>query len=74
MHKLTKILGAAVCWLLLSLAPAWAQDTGNVRLSLSHEGTVKEVLDVLCTEIDGSLLVRSSYGHEYEVYNDVVGV
>ena len=60
MHKLTKILGAAVCWLLLSLAPAWAQDTGNVRLSLSHEGTVKEVLDVLCTEIDGSLLVRSS--------------
>lgn len=60
MQKLTKILGAAVCWLLLSLAPAWAQDAGNVRLSVSHDGTVKEVLDVLCTEIDGSLLVRNS--------------
>ena len=60
MQKLTKILGAAICWLLLSLASAWAQDTGNVRLSVSYDGTVKEVLDVLCTEIDGSLLVRNS--------------
>lgn len=60
MQKLTKILGAAMCWLLMSLASAWAQDTGNVRLSVSHDGTVKEVLDVLCTEIDGSLLVRNS--------------
>lgn len=60
MQKLTKILGAAVCWFLLSLAPAWAQDAGNVRLSVSHDGTVREVLDVLCAEIDGSLLVRNS--------------
>lgn len=60
MQKLTKILGAAVCWLLLSLAPAWAQDAGNVRLSVSLDGTVKEVLDLLCSEIDGSLLVRNS--------------
>ena len=49
-----------MCWLLLSLAPAWAQDAGDIRLSISHDGTVKEVLDVLCTEIDGSLLVRNS--------------
>ncbi len=60
MQKPTKILGAAICWLLLSLAPAWAQDTGNVRLSVTQNGTVKEVLDVLCAEIDGSLLVRNS--------------
>ena len=60
MQKLTKILGGAVCWLLLSLTPVWAQDAGSVRLSVSHDGTVKEVLDILCTEIDGSLLVRNS--------------
>ena len=49
-----------MCWLLLSLAPAWAQDAGNIKLSISQDGTVKEVLDVLCAKIDGSLLVRSS--------------
>lgn len=49
-----------MCWLLLSLAPALAQDAGNIKLSISQNGTVKEVLDVLCTKIDGSLLVRSS--------------
>ena len=60
MQKLTKILGAAMCWLLMSLASAWAQDAGNVRLSVVHDGTVKEILDILCSEIDGSLLVRNS--------------
>ena len=60
MQKLTKIFGAALCWLLLSMASAWAQDAGDVRLAVSHEGTVKEVLDVLCAKIDGSLLVRNS--------------
>ena len=49
-----------MCWILLSLAPAWAQDAGNVKLSISQDGTVKEILDVLCAKIDGSLLVRSS--------------
>lgn len=42
------------------MATAWAQDARDVRLSVSHDGTVKEVLDILCTEIDGSLLVRNS--------------
>ena len=49
-----------MCWLLLALAPAWAQDAGDIKLSISKDGTVKEVLDVLCAKIDGSLLVRSS--------------
>ena len=60
MQKLTKILGAAICLLLLSLSPTWAQDAENIRISVSHDGTVKEVLDVICAEIDGSLLVRNS--------------
>ena len=49
-----------MCWLLLALAPALAQEAGDIKLSISKDGTVKEVLDVLCTKIDGSLLVRSS--------------
>lgn len=49
-----------MCWLLLALAPAWAQEAGDIKLSISKDGTVKEVLDVLCAKIDGSLLVRSS--------------
>ncbi len=60
MRKLTKFFGVVVCWLLLSLASAWAQNAVDFRLSLSYDGTVKEVLDILCTEIDGSLLVRNS--------------
>ncbi len=60
MQKLTKIFGAFMCWLLLALAPAWAQDAGDIKLSISKDGTVKEILDVLCAKIDGSLLVRSS--------------
>lgn len=78
MQKLTKILGAVVCLLLLSLALAQAQDSGNVRLSVSHDGTVKEVLDVLCAEIDGSLLVRNrrlEKGHSARYkYNDNIAV
>ena len=60
MQKLTKLVGAALCWLLMSLAPIWAQDAGSLRLSISCNGTVKEALDILCTEIDGTLLVRNS--------------
>ena len=29
-------------------------------MSVFHDGTVKEVLDILCAEMDGSLLVRNS--------------
>lgn len=60
MHKLAKVFGLAICYLLISLAPAWAQDAGNVRISINHEGSVKEVLDIVCAEIDGNLLVRNS--------------
>ncbi|MBO4340031.1 MAG: carboxypeptidase-like regulatory domain-containing protein [Bacteroidales bacterium] len=60
MQKLTKFCVAAISWLLLSLTIAGAQDAGSKRISVTMDGTVKEVLDVLCTEIDGSLLVRST--------------
>lgn len=60
MLKLTKLVVAAICSLLLSMAPAWAQNAGSIRLSISRDGTVQEVLDDLCREIDGSLLVRST--------------
>ena len=60
MLKLMKRAAAAVCFLALSLATAWAQDAGNLRVSISRDGTVQEVLDVLCDAIDGSLLVRST--------------
>ena len=59
LKKLT-FLVAAFLWMALSPAPTWAQDTGNIRMSVSHDGTVKEVLDLLCEKIDGSLLVRST--------------
>lgn len=60
MQKLTKFCVAAISWLFLSLAVAGAQDAGSQRISVSCDGTVKEVLDKLCAEIDGSLLVRST--------------
>ena len=60
MLKLTKIFVAAVCWLGLSMATVLAQDAGNMKISLSREGSVQEVLDALCDAIDGSLLVRST--------------
>ncbi len=60
MKKITTKILAAVFWLLLSLAPAWAQDAGSTEISVSCDGTVKEVLDILCEKIDGSLLVRST--------------
>ena len=60
MLKPKKHLAAAFCWLVLSLAPVWAQDAGNLRISVSRDGTVREVLDDLCEAIDGSLLVRST--------------
>lgn len=60
MLKQLRILVAAVLWAALSPVPAVAQDTGNIRMSVSHDGTVKEALDLLCEKIDGSLLVRSS--------------
>lgn len=62
MKTMPKIIGTILCWFLVALAPttALAQDAGTIRLSVSHEGTVKEVLDILCSKIDGSLLVRNS--------------
>ena len=60
MLKTLKFLGAAAVWMVLSLVPAGAQDTGGLRMSVSREGTVKEVLDLVCEKIDGSLLVRST--------------
>ena len=60
MLKLTKFLVAAAGWLVLSLSPVWAQDAGSMKISISRDGTVKEVLDDLCDAIDGSLLVRST--------------
>ena len=59
LKKLT-FLVTAILWMALSLAPALAQDTVNIRMSVSRDGTVKEVLDLLCEKIDGSLLVRST--------------
>ena len=60
MFKLTKYVLMAVCWLTLSLAPARAQDAGREKISLSRDGTVQEILDILCEAMDGSLLVRST--------------
>lgn len=60
MLKTLKFLVAAAVWMVLSLVPAGAQDTGGLRMSVSREGTVKEVLDLVCEKIDGSLLVRST--------------
>ena len=60
MKHLTKNLVAAAIGLLLSLAAAWAQDTAKLKVSVDCDGTVKEVLDILCTRMDGSLLVRST--------------
>ena len=60
MLKLIKPLVAAVCGLVLFMAPAWAQDAGSMRISVSRDGTVQEILDVLCEAIDGSLLVRNN--------------
>ncbi len=60
MQKLTKFLAALAGWLLLTVGPAFAQDAGAVRLSVSRDGSVKEVLDAICSDINGSLLVRST--------------
>ena len=60
MLKLTKKLIASACFLMLVLVSAMAQDAGNQRISVSRDGTVQEVLNVLCETIDGSLLVRST--------------
>lgn len=60
MNRFISILSASIWWMFLALTPVWAQNTGDMRLSISHDGTVKEVLDILCDEIDGSLLVRNS--------------
>ena len=60
MLKLFKHAVAAVCCLLLTLVSARAQEAGDQKISISCDGTVKEVLDVLCEKIDGSLLVRST--------------
>jgi len=82
MLRLFKHFAAALFGVLLTLAPAWAQDTGKERVSLSCDGTVNEVLDVLCDQIDGSLLVRStdvdlsrhvSIHMENVTVNDVLG-
>ena len=32
MLKLTKLFLAAVCWMVLSFASAWAQDVGNQKV------------------------------------------
>ena len=60
MSKTLKLLVTAAVWMVLSLVPAGAQDTGSLRMSISSDGTVKEVLDLVCDKIDGSLLVRST--------------
>ena len=52
MHKKTLKLVTALTGLLLTVAAAWAQP--------AQERTIKEVLDALCTRMDGSLLVRST--------------
>ena len=60
MFKTIKFFVASVCWLLMVTAAAWAQDAGSQKISISRDGTVKEVLDILCETIDGSLLVRNT--------------
>ena len=60
MLKLIKLFAAAVCALALASGPVWAQDAGSRKISVSRDGTVQEVLDILCDAIDGSLLVRST--------------
>ena len=60
MLKLIRQLVAAVCCAALSLTVASAQDVGNMKVSISRDGTVQEVLDVLCEATDCSLLVRST--------------
>ncbi len=60
MRTLLKHAVTAVCCLLCALAPARAQETGNLRIQVSCDGTVRDVLDLLCEKIDGSLLVRST--------------
>jgi len=52
MRKLFLKLVTAISWLVLVAAPSWAQQAPQM--------TIKEVLDVLCTRMDGSLLVRST--------------
>jgi len=59
MLKLSKLILGAAAFLVLSLGIARAQVAGP-HVTLSCDGTVKEVLDALCAEMDGSLLVRST--------------
>ena len=47
-----------IVFLVLTVITAQAQD--GLRLTISHEGTVKEVLDILCERMEGSLIVRNS--------------
>ena len=65
MRKLTKFFGVVVCWLLLSLASAWAQNAVDFRLSLSYDAD-GQVCDVL---ID----YTESYEHQMLRYSSEYG-
>lgn len=59
MNKLSKFLGV-LALMLMAISPAFAQNARGAHLAISHDGTVKEVLDILCAKTDCSLIVRNS--------------